>query len=438
MNTPIQRPTGSAKPAAGDRRWELLLLISSLTAALLFGAAAFRENNLAPWIAYQRAYRSALFARATDERTRRAAASFEIRYYQVYLPGLGRIDRCPTCHLGAEDPLMKDRPEPLRTHPGNILAHHPSDRFGCTICHGGRGRATEAREAHGAEPGRPAPMRRGDMLQAACAQCHSDAELPGMPVYNLARALFAKKACLGCHSLRGAGGAQGPDLTAAAGKHGVKWHVRHFMDPQKAVPGSKMPNPGLTEEEARALACLMMSFTGENLSRDYLPVPGARKAGGQVELAADRLGADVPPGAAPGYVGSETCLVCHSGLHPEAVESWRNSKMAHAFEAVRDAPDRERCLPCHATGYNPATNQFAEPNVTCEACHGPGKDFVPAALDGKVAEHRDRALANVRDRNPCVRCHQPHVPKEKHEEAVRRAAPKLGTATAAIESTSKN
>ena len=334
---------------------------------------------------------------------------------------------------------MKEAPEPLRAHPGDLLARHPPDRFGCTICHGGRGRATAAREAHGDEPGRPAPMKRGDLLQAACAQCHTGAELPGMPVYNLARALFAKKACLGCHAARGGGGTKGPDLTDQAGKHQLEWHVEHFKNPQKLVPGSQMPNLELSDEEARALACLMMSFTGENLSRDYLPVPGA---GGTNEkgpdLAIDRLGAHLDPMAASGYVGSETCLVCHQGLHPEAMDGWRSSKMARAFEAIRDAPDRERCLPCHATGYNPETNHFTEPNVACEACHGPGKDFVPAAIGGKISEHRDRALANVRERNPCVRCHQPHVPKDKHEETIRRAASTPRTAAAALEDKKNN
>jgi cbb3-type cytochrome oxidase cytochrome c subunit len=434
-------PACRAKPAIEDHRWELLLLISSLVAALLFGAAAFREIALAPWRSYQREYRAALIASATDERTRRAAESFEIRYYQSYLPGLGRVDRCPTCHLGAENPSMKDASEPLKAHPGEILMHHPVDRFGCTICHGGRGRATEAREAHGAEPGRPAPMRRGELLQVACAQCHSDPELPGVPIYNLSRKLFTEKACLACHSLRGTGptlrgvaALQGPDLTEEANKHDFQWHVDHFLNPEKVVPGSKMPNFGFTEKEAQALASLAMSFTGQSPFQGYIPLPTAGTGTApHLRLTPDQLDANIDPKAAPGYVGSETCLFCHTPLNPGLGHTWRNSKMGRAWEAVGDVPDRELCLPCHTTGYKPETKVFAEANVGCEACHGPGRDYVADVLGGKLKEHKARATANVLEKDRCVNCHQQmHIPKEKHAEAV-RAASRSPTKTATSE-----
>src|ERR1035438_5637230 len=36
---------------------------------------------------------------------------------QDLLPGLQRVDRCTTCHLGAEDPTMKNSPLPFTFHP---------------------------------------------------------------------------------------------------------------------------------------------------------------------------------------------------------------------------------------------------------------------------------------------------------------------------------
>ena len=67
--------------------------------------------------------------------------------HQVLLPGLQRVDRCTTCHLGVEDPTMKNAPEPFRYHAG--LGPHIPSKFGCTICHGGQGLATDKENAHG-------------------------------------------------------------------------------------------------------------------------------------------------------------------------------------------------------------------------------------------------------------------------------------------------
>ena len=58
------------------------------------------------------------------------------------------VDRCVTCHQGIANPDYKDASQPFRAHPnlelylGNDSAH-PIDEFGCTVCHGGRGRGTD-------------------------------------------------------------------------------------------------------------------------------------------------------------------------------------------------------------------------------------------------------------------------------------------------------
>ena len=45
--------------------------------------------------------------------------------HQVMLTGLQRVDRCTTCHLGVDDPTMKNAPEPFRYHEG-LGPHIPS------------------------------------------------------------------------------------------------------------------------------------------------------------------------------------------------------------------------------------------------------------------------------------------------------------------------
>ncbi len=68
-----------------------------------------------------------------------------------------------------------------------------------------------------------------------------------------------------------------------------------------------------------------------------------------------------------------------------------------------DKPWERNCAGCHVTGFEQQSGKFAEANITCEDCHGPGSaharsekrnDIVnPAALPGERANHI------------CARCH---------------------------------
>ena len=109
------------------RLMKVVLLVSSLATLLLLVGAAWQENFRGPWREFQRDYRIRLIDTATDDRARRAADSFRIEHKQLYLPELGAIDRCTTCHLGVENPQMTDAPQPLTVHSGDLLARHPTD-----------------------------------------------------------------------------------------------------------------------------------------------------------------------------------------------------------------------------------------------------------------------------------------------------------------------
>ncbi len=113
------------------------------------------------------------------------------------------------------------------------------------------------------------------------------------------------------------------------------------------------------------------------------------------------------------YVGSESCIGCHDDLHKKQVDVWRKSLMAtKAFSVIKSENDKTKCIPCHATGYDPEKRTYKEENVGCEACHGPGEKYqemmggANAPEGGKIA--KENALKS------CPRCHRPHIGKEEH------------------------
>ena len=78
-----------------------------------------------------------------------------------YLGGAGLVDRCQSCHLGT-DPLVvpvtmtltkadlglaKSNDAPFTSHPDpDMMKFHPLEKFGCSPCHGGNGRALDTVE----------------------------------------------------------------------------------------------------------------------------------------------------------------------------------------------------------------------------------------------------------------------------------------------------
>ena len=191
--------------------------------------------------------------------------------HQVLLPGLQRVDRCTTCHLGVEDPTMKNAPEPFRYH-ANLGPHVPS-KFGCTICHGGQGLATDKEDAHGKVAFWPNPLLSKDYIRASCGRCHKEGEVPGVPELTEGRRLFETQGCRGCHKLNGVGGSIGPDLTEeGANRRSPEWLERHFLTPNAVSAGSAMPNFHFTKEQARDLTYYMLSLTNEEMGSYYSSV----------------------------------------------------------------------------------------------------------------------------------------------------------------------
>ncbi len=407
------------------------LLVGSLLAFALLAYSAYDEKFAADWYGYQSEYKQQLAFRAETDRDRLAAERYGVGQKQLFLPDLNRVDRCVTCHVAVDNPAMADAPQPLTSHPGDVIISHPKERFGCTICHLGQGRATTQADAHGHVPHWPEPMVSREEMHQACIRCHTERSLDGAEEYNLAMGLVYEKACLACHKIRGKGGDVGPVLDRAGELHDAEWHFKHFKDPKSVVATSEMPDLKLTDEDTNRLVSLMMGLVDPPIPADLLSIPQPKAAGAPAGEPIDAL-------ALGDFVGSKFCISCHAGTHPDAVNGWRESRMATTFERIKDETIKDNCLPCHTTGYNVDTGHFAEEGVSCEACHGPGKEAVKLVLIGKTEEHKKLTRIDPNSKLVCARCHNPHVPVGTHADYYRRLPPRdptrLATAAARFES----
>ncbi len=258
----------------GWLKW--LLLVSSIGCLALLSLAAFQENFTASWRAHQVEYSKRLdqLARATETKTqRKSSANYPIKVRQVFLDEWKRVDRCVTCHVGIENPDFAEVPQPLTAHSGDILKHHPADKFGCTICHQGQGRATEKQAAHGHVPFWDKPLLVGDFVQATCAKCHHDEQVPQAPALSHGRQLIGQLGCAGCHKMGDIANRvkAGPQLDSIGSKVSRKWLDKWLTNPKDYLPQGKMPYYGLNPGAVDALASYLMTF--RNGAIDHRPKP---------------------------------------------------------------------------------------------------------------------------------------------------------------------
>lgn len=213
--------------------------------------------------------------------------------YEFRLEKFNTTDRCISCHTAMEDSRMKMAEEPFATHPGDYLQNHPISEYGCTICHGGQGRAVNVEDAHGLNPDAhwPKPLLSQPYIQASCGKCHlavfgQTKEFGGTETFRYGQRIFAREGCLGCHKARGVGGIIGPDLTEQgeksryeydfqniSGEKSVSnWLKEHFRDPEMVSPGSKMLSIDLPDNDLEALATFVMGLSKPDIPLDYFSI----------------------------------------------------------------------------------------------------------------------------------------------------------------------
>jgi cytochrome c2 len=104
---------------------------------------------------------------------------------QQNIEDINKVDRCESCHTGTNRGGFETvTPKYYRSHPfrRTLFALHPVEKFGCTTCHDGQGRATTKFYAH-APTDNPhdaekhfweEPLLKGPFMQSNCRKCHTE------------------------------------------------------------------------------------------------------------------------------------------------------------------------------------------------------------------------------------------------------------------------
>ena len=239
----------------------LLRAFTLLSAAFLgIFAWVFLSEYLAEWRKQQAAFRT-LQRQVKDPHALSLAPRADgIR--QVWLADIDRVDRCTTCHLGADDSDFAKATLPFRTHSGSWLQTHRPERFGCTVCHGGQGEATGFRSAaHQPIPHWPEPMRSPELMEANCGACHRERAPRQAPRLTEGRRLIAEANCVACHDLPGfrADEVRAPRLESVGYKVRPDWLDRWLNDPKVYLSRSRMPNFRLSADEIEALSAFLLA-----------------------------------------------------------------------------------------------------------------------------------------------------------------------------------
>jgi hypothetical protein len=335
----MKRALQSKDPGASHHLYIIFaLLVISLLVTL--GLILRRETN-PEWKRYQKAFfleerQRAAKALADADETQRKILQERLRYLdhphyaikQIVLANGNRVDRCITCHLDLKQ-LEKKHPQ---------LERFPFAEYGCTVCHGGVGRATELSRAHSTLRIPRRPLYEYLKIRAAG---NSSLDLFNYSASGEPIPFVGSDLCLRCHL--------GSDP-----RHVARWRRLKFKPLDEVRNKLKeVQGRGINLAESRCLGCHTTGFN-ESTGR-YLE---------------DRV----------------TCESCHGpgGFYAELMAGGRAQEGAELARAniLKTGADRI-CLNCHTPGrHNDFEGEDLPPTLIAAYLNG-----TPApAVDGKALE----------------------------------------------------
>jgi len=160
---------------------------------------------------------------AQIEGLKKKTTDWDPKIVQINVAEANIVDRCESCHMGAREPLKiteaamtpkGSKPDEYSaafvSHPEpELLKLHDPEKFGCSPCHQGNGRATTSIEkGHGTYEHWLWPLYPKENSQAGCQTCHAaDMVLVSgdlqFDTINNGKDLFRQKGCMGCHRYEG-------------------------------------------------------------------------------------------------------------------------------------------------------------------------------------------------------------------------------------------
>jgi mono/diheme cytochrome c family protein len=264
---------------------------------LLSLAIAPAKDYFGEWRHYQSQYLSMIQGRG-DAITLKRHFQGDIR--QIWIPDLGVVDRCTTCHVAQKEASLNDVvSQPFRRHP---IVPHNVDEFGCVMCHRGQGAATSVAEAHRSTLAWEQPVLPAKYTESSCGQCHGST-LPSTPQLNLGRETVSRYGCVHCHVIKLADGStvkptdDPPSLSHIADKTSREWIYAWLKDPQAYAISSTMPNFKLSDDDTRDISAFLIA-NSTPLGGDTAAQPPSTKS--------------ADPTAGPSLYGESFCASCHA------------------------------------------------------------------------------------------------------------------------------
>ena len=261
-------------------------------------AIAPAKDHFSQWHGYQRGYLKLIADRSDALSLRRRVIP---GLHQIWLPELGVVDRCTTCHEGLKEATLADVPyQPFRKHPA---IPHSLENYGCVTCHRGQGPATTVIEAHHSDRAGEDPILPARYIQSGCGQCHQNS-LTGTPQLNRGRDTLASYGCVRCHAVNLPGGAtitptdNPPSLVHLADKTTREWVFSWIKDPQAYAASATMPNYKLSDADASDISAFLISSSTPNPGDTATLVTASAKP--------------IDPSAGASLYGESFCATCHA------------------------------------------------------------------------------------------------------------------------------